>query len=323
MDAMIQVKDLHIYFKTYAGLAKAVQGVDLILYPGEILGLVGESGSGKSVTGLSMMGLIPKPAGFKACGQVLIDGQELYELKEKEKAKLRGEKVAMIFQEPMTSLNPVFKVEEQIGEALRVHRGISKKEQKARVIELLKSVRIPSPEKIAQSYPHQLSGGMRQRVMIAMALSCHPQVIIADEPTTALDVSIQAQILDLMQELVEKMSISILFITHDLGVISQIAHRIAVMYCGEIVETGMAEDVLKDPGHPYTKGLIAARPENFSPKDGYSFIPGRVPSLYELPQGCYFSTRCPFVMEKCLVEHPPLVGEERSCRCFLWGGQHE
>lgn len=315
MNPLLQVEQLHVSFKNYAGIARAVQDVSFEIQAGEVLGLVGESGSGKSVTGLTLTGLIPQPNGRLNKGRVLIKGKDLYALSPREQARVRGRDIAMIFQEPMTSLNPVFRNEEQIAEAILIHEKLGKKELHERVIALLNDVRIPSAEKVARSYPHQLSGGMRQRIMIAMAMSCRPDVLIADEPTTALDVSIQAQILDLMQELVEKSSLAMLFITHDLAVISQIAHRVAVMYCGEIVEIGEAEEVLREPLHPYTQGLIKARPEHYSPEKGYQTIKGQVASLFNLPQGCYFAPRCPYAKKRCLEEHPRLLGKGRLLRC--------
>lgn len=317
METLIQADHITVVFKSIAGQVKAVQDLSLEVKRREILGLVGESGSGKTVTGLTLMGLIPQPNGYLAEGKVLINGKDFYSLSQREQAKIRGREVSMIFQEPMTSLNPVFRNGEQIIEAIRIHQHLTKADEQSRVIELLRQVRIPSPENVAKAYPHQLSGGMRQRVMIAMAMSCEPDVLIADEPTTALDVSIQAQILDLMQELVDNAGIGMVFVTHDLAVISQVAHRIAVMYCGEIVEMGEAKTLLNEPVHPYTQGLIAARPEHFDKTKGYQTIEGQVPSLFDLPKGCFFAPRCPFANQQCRTEHPQIKGKDHLVRCHM------
>ncbi|MEA4811097.1 MAG: ABC transporter ATP-binding protein [Anaerolineaceae bacterium] len=316
-DSLIEISDLKIYFKTLNGVSKAVNGINLQIYRGEVLGLVGESGSGKSVTGLSLMGLIPKPEGYIASGDILLEGKSILQFSETELNTLRGGRIGMIFQEPMTSLNPVFRVGEQIGEALEIHRGLKGRENKKTVLELLQKVRIPDGENIYSAYPHQLSGGMRQRVMIAMALSCQPDLLIADEPTTALDVTIQAQILDLLQDLVKENNISILFITHDLSVISEIADRVAVMYAGKVVECADKTSLLCHPKHPYTRGLIKARPENYSIHGGYYAIPGVVPSAMNRPAGCQFAPRCQKASAVCSEKEPPLtLAGNRAVACW-------
>ncbi len=323
--SFIKVQNLNVSFKSLLGTVKAVRGVNFEIKKGKVLGLVGESGSGKSVTGLSLMGLVPKPNGIISEGDIIVEGKSIVNMKENELCNIRGNKIAMIFQEPMTSLNPVMRIGEQIGEAVYIHKNIKGKEQKDYVIEMLKTVQIPSPEKVYYYYPHQLSGGMRQRVMIAMAISCEPDLLIADEPTTALDVTIQAQILQVMKSLVDRLSISILFITHDLGVISQIADDIAVMYLGKIVEYGSKNDILKNPLHPYTKGLIEARPDNYDEKEGYKFIPGMVPSLFDIKEGCAFADRCSFSKEKCLSKSPVdvVIDDRRRVACWEYGENYE
>ena len=314
---ILSIRDLAVRFKSMIGDQTVIEHLDLDILPGEILGLVGESGSGKSVTGLSVMGLLPAPHGKISAGKILFGEKNLVDLDNRTYSDLRGKKLAMIFQEPMTSLNPVFRIGEQIEEVLAIHEKIPKKMRRDRVIELLKQVRIPNAEKVYEAYPHQLSGGMRQRVMIAMALCLNPELLVADEPTTALDVTIQAQILDIMQQVVESRGISILFITHDLSVIAQIAHRVAVMYAGQIVESGPSESILRQPRHPYTEGLIQARPENYQKGTGYYTIPGMVPSSFADLPGCRFCARCTHALERCNREMPELICEgERLIRCF-------
>ncbi|WP_459129558.1 ABC transporter ATP-binding protein [Guggenheimella bovis] len=316
MKNIVTIDNLSVHFHTLEGIVPTVENLCLEIKEGEVLGLVGESGSGKSVTGLSIMGLLPKPHGFIASGSIQVDGIEITTLSEKQLEHIRGKQIGMIFQEPMTSLNPVFRIGDQISEVLMIHESLDKASCKERVIELLKLVKIPNAEKVYSVYPHQLSGGMRQRVMIAMALACEPKLIIADEPTTALDVTIQAEILDIMQSLVEEKGISILFITHDLSVIAQVSDRLAVMYAGQIVEIGESESVLRNPQHPYTKGLIQSRPENFDPQKGYVTIQGMVPSRFDSIKGCRFSPRCPNCKEICSTEAPQLVNlTDRSVRC--------
>ncbi|MBM7604614.1 peptide/nickel transport system ATP-binding protein [Metabacillus crassostreae] len=317
---MLQIKDLKVSFQSEKKLIPAVDGVSFDLREGEILGIVGESGSGKSVTSLSTMGLIPSPPGKMERGEILFDGKDLTKLNEKEMRKIRGNQISMIFQEPMTSLNPLFTIGNQLIEALKLHTKLSKKESRDRTVTLLKLVGIPRAEEIINEYPHQLSGGMRQRVMIAMAMACDPQVLIADEPTTALDVTIQAQILTLMKDLNEKMNTSIIFITHDLGVVAEICDRVLVMYSGQIVEQGDVHTILKDPKHPYTKGLLKSVPDIRGKKERLYSIPGNVPRPGSIEQGCRFAARCEEVFGPCYEETPDLYNMEKQghhVRCFL------
>jgi len=320
-QGILEIKDLRTYFFTYEGVAKAVDGVSYQLGKGEPLGVVGESGCGKSVTALSILRLIPMPPGKVVGGEILFKGRNLLELTEDEMRKIRGNRISMIFQEPMTSLNPVFTVGNQIQETLMLHHGLSKKESHEKSIEMLKLVNIPSPERAVGRYPHELSGGMRQRVMIAMALACNPEILIADEPTTALDVTIQAQILDLMNKLKEELGMAIILITHNLGVIAETVKRVIVMYAGKIVEEAKTKTLFENPQHPYTVGLLKSIPilgdKIRRGKVRLNEIAGVVPSLYELPSGCKFSTRCPSVMDICKEEEPELkeieTGHFSSC----------
>ena len=288
---LLEVRNLKTYFYTEDGVVRAVDGVNIEVYPGEVLGLVGESGCGKSVTSLSIMRLIAAP-GKVVEGKILLDGQDLLELPEKEMVKVRGNRISMIFQQPQTALNPVFKVNDQIAEVLDIHQDFGREAGRRRAVELLKMVGIPDPERRAEAYPHELSGGMAQRVMIAMALACVPELLIADEPTTALDVTIQAQILDLMRDLREKMGTSVILITHDLGVVAEMAERVAVMYAGEIVEQTDVNSLFDQPLHPYTQGLIGSIPILGEIKEHLDVIPGSVPNLVNLPPGCRFAPRC-------------------------------
>jgi len=320
---LLTIRNLHTYFFTDEGVAKAVDGVDLELKEGGTLGVVGESGCGKSVTALSVMRLIPDPPGKIAQGEIIFEGKNLLGLSEAEMRKIRGRSISMIFQEPMTSLNPVFQIGDQISEVLRLHEGMSRREAWDRSIEMLKMVGIPSPERRVQEYPHQLSGGMRQRAMIAMALACSPKLMIADEPTTALDVTIQAQILELMNRLQRDKGMSVILITHNLGVIAETAQKVAVMYAGRIVEYAEVKPIFGNPMHPYTQGLLKSIPrldEDHSRKARLEAIPGLVPSLLELPKGCKFSNRCKYVFEKC-GEEPELIEAElgHMVRCWLHG----
>lgn len=318
-EKILDVINLHTYFPTEKGLVKAVNGVDFSIKKGKTLGIVGESGSGKSVTAMSILRLLEDP-GEIFDGKIMYGDLNLATASESEMMKIRGNAISMIFQEPMTSLNPVFKIGDQISEALILHQGLSKKEAWQRSIELLDDVKIPRPEKVADNYPHQLSGGMRQRVMIAMALACRPDILIADEPTTALDVTIQAQILKLMNDLKSEKNTSILFITHDLGVINQMADDVAVMYCGEVVEYSTVDDVFGDSkySHPYTEGLLHSIPRMDSPKDRLEPIPGSVPHPLNLPKGCKFAPRCKYATQKCQDEAPTLKTLEtgQQVRCF-------
>lgn len=304
MDFILEVKDLHISFDTYAGELKAVRGVDFHLRKGEALAIVGESGSGKSVTSKSIMRLIPDPPGRIVKGEVLFEGKDLVKLREKEMQTIRGSEISMIFQDPMTSLNPTMTVGKQIVEGLVKHQRLGKIEAKQRALELLKLVGIPNPEIRVNQYPHQFSGGMRQRVVIAVALACNPKVLIADEPTTALDVTIQAQILDLMKDLQKQMDTAIIIITHDLGVVANIAQRVAVMYAGNIIETGTVDEIFYQPKHPYTWGLLASMPKLHTKKGELVAIAGTPPDLVSPPLGCSFAPRCPYVMEVCVSYMP-------------------
>ena len=302
---LLEVDDLKMYFHTEDGVVRAVDGVSYTLDRGETLGVVGESGSGKSVTHMTMMGLIPMPPGKIEGGSVLYRGHDLLNMPEAQMQHVRGNDIAMIFQDPMTSLNPVYKIGKQVGEGLRLHRGYSKEQALKRAVELLDAVGISEPEKRVNEYPHQFSGGMRQRVMIAMALACDPDILIADEPTTALDVTIQAQIIELMQEMQEKNGNAIVMITHDLGVVADIADKIMVMYAGRPVEFGTADEIFYESRHPYTWGLIRSIPEQATDeKKPLTPIHGNPPALSNLPKGCVFSPRCPYATDKCRAERP-------------------
>jgi len=290
---------------------RAVDGVDLRVERGRTLGIVGESGCGKSVTALSIMGLVPQPPG-RIAGEILLEGEDLLKAKPERLRDLRGDKLAMIFQEPMTSLNPAFTVGDQIAETLLRHRNLSKEEAKSGSVEMLRRVRIPSPERRVRDYPHQLSGGMRQRVMIAMALACNPKLLIADEPTTALDVTIQAQILELMRTLREELGTAIILITHDLGVIAELADEVAVMYAGRIIEQAPVQRLFAEPQHPYTVGLLGSIPRLHLERERLAAIEGFVPDAAALPQGCRFHPRCPFKVERCERE-APLLNEGVAC----------
>jgi oligopeptide/dipeptide ABC transporter ATP-binding protein len=320
MQPLLRVEDLRTSFHTDEGTAKAVDGVSFVVAEQETLGIVGESGCGKSVTALSILRLIPDPPGRIEGRNVEFQGRDLLDLTEKEMRRIRGNEIAMIFQEPMTSLNPVYTVGEQISEVLRLHRGVTRAEAEERAVEMLRRVRIPDPEQRVEEYPHQLSGGQRQRVMIAMALACDPALLIADEPTTALDVTVQAQILDLLRELQNEFGMAIMLITHDLGVIAEMAHRVVVMYAGVVVESGTVEQIFDGPNHPYTEGLKAAIPKLGERVERLATIPGTVPSPYEEIVGCPFQNRCPYVMDVCRREFPRLyaVGAGHEARCFLY-----
>ncbi len=319
--ALLEIKDLHTFFETKRGTVKAVNGVSYSVEAGRTLGIVGESGSGKSVSAMSIIKLLDGN-GYIDSGEVLFDGKILSDMSIKEISHIRGNDISVIFQEPMTSLNPVFTVNRQISESFIIHQNMSKSEAAVKVVEMLDLVKIPNPETVAKQYPHQLSGGMRQRVMIAMALACVPKLLIADEPTTALDVTIQAQILKLMNELKAKIGTSILFITHDLGVINEMADDVAVMYCGQIVEKAPVKTIFGDESiysHPYTEGLMFSVPRlDTPPGTRLEAIPGSVPHPLNLPVGCKFSTRCRYVTEKCKAEQPDLLEVEpgHEVRCF-------
>ena len=320
---LLEVKGLKTYFYTEDGIVRAVDGVDIEVYPGEVLGLVGESGCGKSVTSLSIMRLISKPGRVDA-GEILLDGENLLEFPENEMIKVRGNRISMIFQQPQTALNPVFKVGDQLAEVLDVHQDLGKDAGWNRAIELLRMVGVPDPERRVEAYPHELSGGMAQRVMIAMALACVPELLIADEPTTALDVTIQAQILDLIRSMRKEMGTSVILITHDLGVVAEMAERVAVMYAGEIVEQTDVNSLFDEPLHPYTQGLIGSIPILGEIKDRLEVIPGSVPNLVNLPPGCRFAPRCQARLKHnltiCTEEEPELeeIKMGHKVRCWLY-----
>lgn len=317
---LLEVNNLKINFKTYAGIVHAVRGVNFELYEGETLAIVGESGSGKSVTSNALMKLIPQPPGIYADGQILFDGRDLIPLTEKEMTKVRGNDIAMIFQDPMTALNPTMKVGRQITEVILKHKKVSRHEAKNRAIELLTQVGIPMPEKRFNQYPHEFSGGMRQRVVIAIALAADPKLLIADEPTTALDVTIQAQILELMKDIQKKRNTSIIFITHDLGVVANVADRVAVMYAGQIVEYGTVNEIFYNPKHPYTWGLLGSMPDlNNNSDELLRTIPGSPPNLIDPPKGCAFAPRNEFAMAIDYEQEPPMfqVSETHYAKTWL------
>jgi peptide/nickel transport system ATP-binding protein len=319
-EPLLKVRDLVVSFATDQGVIRAVDGVSFDVPKGKTVGLVGESGSGKSVSALAIMGLIPKPPGRIERGSIQLGGQELTQLGEKELRGIRGRRIGMIFQEPMTSLNPVFTVGDQIVEAVRAHRSVSRGAARARAIELLARVGIPAPAERVDAYPHQLSGGMRQRVMIAIALAGEPELLIADEPTTALDVTIQAQILELLSTLQRELSMSVLLITHDLGVVAEHAHEVVVMYAGRVVERSPASALLGEPLHPYTRGLLLSVPSHpaNAGRSRLPTIPGTVPDLSQLPHGCRFQERCEYAHDACKLEEPALRGPEgRRAACVL------
>lgn len=320
---LLDVKNLKTEFKLKSGIINAVNDVSFSIDKGEILAIVGESGSGKSVTSLSIMGLISQP-GRIAEGEILFKGVDLTKQPLNELQKIRGDQISMIFQEPMTSLNPVMRVKDQLIESIMIHMKLSKDEAMKRSIEMLDLVGIPSPDIRADDYPHQMSGGMRQRVMIAMALSCHPELLIADEPTTALDVTIQAQILDLLYSLREKLQMAILLITHDLGVVAEAADRVIVMYCGKIMEEADVKTLFNSPKHPYTVGLLESIPKMDDDRQRLYMIPGMVPNPVHMPKGCAFSERCDKCMDKCREHMPALVNMDGAkVRCFLYSDEVE
>ena len=315
---LLSVRDLRTWFHTDQGVARAVDGVSFDVYPGETLGIVGESGCGKTVTSLSILRLLPQPpAKIEEGSEILFEGEDLLKATDRRMRALRGNDISMIFQEPMSSLNPVYTVGNQIVEALRLHRGLDKKQARTEVVRLLTEVGIPEPDRRVDEYPHQLSGGMRQRVMIAMALSCEPKLLIADEPTTALDVTIQAQILELLASLRDKFGMAVLLITHDLGVVAEVCDRVVVMYAGQVVETGTVHEIFESPRHPYTRGLLDSLPSVDDPGQRLRSIPGTVPNPISWPHGCRFHDRCSLEREGCerpqdLVE----LGEGRAARCW-------
>jgi peptide/nickel transport system ATP-binding protein len=318
MTALLEVRDLYLEFKTARGRLMALNGISFDVRPGEVFGLVGETGCGKTVTGLSILRLLPRSARVTR-GEVLFDGADLLKLGRGEIEAVRGSQIAMIFQDPSTSLNPVFTVGSQIQRVIRQHMHLTRQEQAAKTLQVLAAVGLPDVERIVGSYPHQLSGGMQQRVMIAMALSCSPRLLIADEPTTSLDVTIQAQILKLLRELQKKFDVAVILITHNLGVIAQTCDRLAVLYGGRVAESGPTREIFNDPRHPYTRGLMAAIPRPGSRGKKMAAIPGTVPSNPGAMSGCTFAPRCAFAFERCLAETPPAfpVGPEHASACFL------
>jgi peptide/nickel transport system ATP-binding protein len=322
-DRLLEIKGLKTHFFTDEGVVRAVDGIDLYVNKGETLGIVGESGCGKTVTALSIMRLIPMPPGRIVEGQMLYEGRDLVTLPAGQMRKVRGKEISMVFQEPMTSLNPVFTVGEQIAEAIRLHEGLGRRAAMDKTVEMLRIVHMANPERRVKEYPHQLSGGMRQRVMIAMALSCNPKLLIADEPTTALDVTIQAQILDLLNELKAKIGMAVMLITHDMGVIAETAQRVMVMYAGKVVEEAPVKELFKEPLHPYTQGLLRSIPRidlAATKKQRLEAIPGVVPSLLDLPPGCRFAPRCQFVKPMYMEKEPPLkeVRAGHKVACWLY-----
>ncbi len=321
-ETVLQVEGLSTEFRTKEGIARAVDDMSFDLKAGEILAIVGESGSGKSVTSLSIMGLIPKPPGRIAGGRVMFAGRDLTTLSDKEMQKLRGSSLSMIFQEPMTSLNPVLSIGRQMTEGIQQHLGMTLPQARAHAIEMMRRVSIPAPEQRLKEYPHQFSGGMLQRIMIAIAISCNPKVLIADEPTTALDVTIQAQILELMQDLRKKTGSAIMLITHDMGVVAEMADRVLVMYAGRKIEEGTVADVFRNPQHPYTRGLLGALPKlghaGAVGETELNEIPGVVPALTDLPAGCRFAARCSFASDKCTALHPPFEAKLEGHLAACW-----
>lgn len=319
MGHLLEINNLKVSFDTFSGEVQAVRGVNLYLDKGETLAIVGESGSGKSVTSKAIMGLIPQPPGRIKDGQILFEGHDLVKYSNKEMQRIRGKEISMIFQDPMTALNPTMKIGKQIMEGLIKHQHMAKHDARKRAVELLKLVGIPNPESRVDEYPHQFSGGMRQRVVIAIALACNPKVLIADEPTTALDVTIQAQILDLMRDLQKKTGTAIVLITHDLGVVANLADRVAVMYGGKVIETGTVDEIFYQPKHPYTWGLLSSMPKLHAKTDKLLAIPGSPPDLSDPPKGCPFAPRCPHAMKVCVGHMPEYtkVSETQKAACWL------
>lgn len=321
---ILNIRNLCVEFRTRGGTARVLDGVDLQLGAGETLGIVGESGCGKSMTALSIMRLVPSPPGAIVDGSIRFRGDDLRHVDEAHMRRIRGNRISMIFQEPMSSLNPVFTVGDQIAETVRLHEGLSARAARSKAVEMLRAVRIPDPERRAAEFPHQLSGGMRQRVMIAMALACRPDILIADEPTTALDVTVQAQIFDLLSELKERHGTAIILITHNIGAVAQMADRVAVMYAGRKIEEGPVDAVLSNPKHPYTRGLIACVPhlDGSDTNGDLAEIPGMVPSILKLGQGCAFAPRCANAMDRCLISQPTAneLAPRHMVRCFLHEG---
>ena len=317
-SAVLEVADLCTYFSTRWGTVKAVDGVSFTLRRGETLGIVGESGCGKSVTMLSLMRLVPTPPGEIVNGRILLEGQDLLQLSEHEMSKVRGSRIALIIQDPMTSLNPVFSIGSQVTEAIRIHQAIPKLSVLEQALDVLRKVNIPAAESRVKDYPHQLSGGMRQRVVGAIGISCEPAVLIADEPTTSLDVTIQAQYLKLLKDLQRQSDLALIFITHDFGVVARMCDRVAVMYAGKIVETGAVRQIFNNPSHPYTEALLASVPKLEEDVERLYAIEGQPPALHNLPPGCAFADRCPYVLERCRQEYPPPFPVAESHQAACW-----
>ncbi|MFD6886834.1 ABC transporter ATP-binding protein [Streptomyces sp. NPDC059957] len=317
---LLEVRDLHVEFKTRDGVAKAVNGVNYSVAEGETLAVLGESGSGKSVTAQAVMGILDMPPGRIAGGEILFKGRDLLKMKEEERRKIRGAEMAMIFQDALSSLNPVLSVGAQLGEMYEVHRGMSRKDARNKAVELMDRVKIPAARERVGDYPHQFSGGMRQRIMIAMAMALEPSLIIADEPTTALDVTVQAQVMDLLAELQRELNMGLILITHDLGVVADVADKIAVMYAGRIVEAAPVHEIYKNPAHPYTRGLLDSIPRLDQKGQELYAIKGLPPNLLAIPPGCAFNPRCPMARAVCRTDVPPLaeVGPDRASACFFW-----
>ncbi|MFI5861889.1 ABC transporter ATP-binding protein [Streptomyces sp. NPDC051546] len=317
---LLEVRDLHVEFKTRDGVAKAVNGVNYSVAEGETLAVLGESGSGKSVTAQAVMGILDMPPGRIAGGEILFKGKDLLKMKEEERRKVRGAEMAMIFQDALSSLNPVLSVGAQLGEMYEVHRGMSRKDARAKAVELMDRVKIPAARERVGDYPHQFSGGMRQRIMIAMAMALEPSLIIADEPTTALDVTVQAQVMDLLAELQRELNMGLILITHDLGVVADVADKIAVMYAGRIVESAPVHEIYRNPAHPYTRGLLDSIPRLDQKGQELYAIKGLPPNLLAIPPGCAFNPRCPMARAVCRTDVPPLaeVGPDRASACFFW-----
>ncbi|MFZ3500144.1 ABC transporter ATP-binding protein [Streptomyces sp. 5.8] len=317
---LLEVRDLHVEFKTRDGVAKAVNGVNYSVAEGETLAVLGESGSGKSVTAQAVMGILDVPPGRIAGGEILFKGTDLLKMKEEERRKIRGAEMAMIFQDALSSLNPVLSVGAQLGEMYEVHRGMSRKDARNKAVELMDRVKIPAARERVGDYPHQFSGGMRQRIMIAMAMALEPSLIIADEPTTALDVTVQAQVMDLLAELQRELNMGLILITHDLGVVADVADKIAVMYAGRIVEAAPVHEIYKNPAHPYTRGLLDSIPRLDQKGQELYAIKGLPPNLLAIPPGCAFNPRCPMAQAVCRTDVPPLaeVGPDRASACFFW-----
>jgi len=318
MSSLLSVKNLKTYFKTEEGIIKSCDDVSFDVAPGEILGIVGESGSGKTVTAMSILGLIPQPPGFNAGGEIIFEGKNLLKLSEPQMRDIRGNRISMIFQDPMTALNPFLKISSQLTEVLVKHKNLSLMEAKVKCIEILKKVGISSPERRLEMYPHQLSGGLRQRVMIAMSLLCQPALLIADEPTTALDVTIQAQILDLIKVLNQELRTSVILISHDLGVVAGMTDRVLVMYAGKVVESGTTLDLFKRPSHPYTMGLLQSIPRIDKDQEMLDPIPGLPPNLSKIPSGCAFHPRCKYTTDRCVQTYPDkfIVHDDHYAACW-------